>query len=341
MYLSREMWRTVTGITALLALLCVGAAQICSPVSVECSYSNPDALEQLKEEIQAIPNALKQIIQKELASLRAEIFEKDKIIKESLCMNRTGEIQMCAGNACLEILEERPDRPSGYYWLKACDSCQPFQAFCDFSLSLMESKGWMKVADLDTTDPTQQCPSQFELITSPRRVCGRSTDGAGCDSTIFETHGIRYEKVAGRMVGYGHNTPDGLQASSCSSCNINKPYVDGISITHGYPRNHIWTYAAGNDLSECPCAIGNTQYQPSYVGSDYYCEIGPESEPLWDGEDCSDGEVPCCLRVRQHSGWFIKGISTATTNDIEVRLCTDEPMSNENVRIERIELYVQ
>lgn len=308
-------------------------------MSVTCS--NPDDLEQLKEEIQDIPQALEKIIPKELASLRAEILEKDRIIKESLCMNRTGELQMCAGNACLEILEEKTGRPSGYYWLKACSNCEPFQAFCDFDLNLMGTKGWMRVADLDTTDPNQQCPSQFKLVTSPRRVCGRSTNRPGCDSTIFETHGIQYDKVAGWMVGYGYGSPDGMQASLCSSCNINKPYVDGISITHGYPRNHIWTYSAGNDLSECPCVIGNTQYQPSYVGSDYYCEIGPESEPLWDGEDCSDGEFPCCQRIREHSGWFIKGLTTPTTNDIEVRNCADESLSNEDVRVEHIAIYVQ
>ena len=27
--------------------------------------------------------------------------------------------------------------------------------------------------------------------------------------------------------------------------NINSYYVDGISITHGNPRQHVWTYAAG------------------------------------------------------------------------------------------------
>ena len=40
---------------------------------------------------------------------------------------------------------------------------------------------------------------------------------------------------------------------------IDNSYVEGVSVTHGTPRNHIWTFAAG--LSEnsstislvCPC----------------------------------------------------------------------------------------
>ena len=34
-----------------------------------------------------------------------------------LCENRTGEIGMCAGNSCANVLEEEHDRPSGYVLL--------------------------------------------------------------------------------------------------------------------------------------------------------------------------------------------------------------------------------
>ena len=251
---------------------------------------------------------------------------------------------MCAGNSCKEILEEKPDRPSGHYWLKACNTCEPIQAFCDFSLNLEGAKGWMRVADLDMTDHSQQCPSQFRLITSPKRVCGKINDGFGCDSTFFDTHTIRYSKVAGKAIGYGHHSPDGFDRfDRCpGGCSIDQPYVDGISITHGYPRNHIWTYAGGQHTNYCPCATGSTQNMPAYIGNDYYCEVGTDtSDPLWDGEGCSGTEAPCCLRVRQRSGWFIRRLNAPTTDDIEVRLCVDEIFSNEDVRMERIELYIQ
>ena len=331
------MRKVVFRVGVLLALLQLqlGATQLQITTEENSCCNTLEAIQQLKEEVHKI------------ASLTAAIYERDRIIQESLCINRTGEIKMCAGNSCRGILEEKPDRPSGYYWLKACDTCESFQAFCDFSLNLEGSRGWMRVADLDMTDPTQQCPRQFRLITSPRRVCGKSTDSSGCDATYYETHNLQYSKVAGRAAGYMQNTADGLVTGPrCPSCNINKPYVDGISITHGYPRVHIWTYAGSHNphIDYCPCTIDASfgQSQPNFVGSDYYCEVASSmTDRLWDGEGCTGREVPCCQRVRERSGWFIKEINAPSTNDIEVRICTDEERSNEDIWVERFELYVQ
>ena len=200
----------------------------------------------------------------------------------------------------------------------------------------------MRVADLDATDNSQQCPSQFELINRPRRLCGKKTNARGCDSKVLETYDIQYRKVAGRAIGYPINTPDAFNRhSNCPSCTIDEPYVDGVSITLGNPRNHIWTYAGTHSIRYCPCVIDNPQRQPSFVGNDYYCEIGSDSDPLWDGESCGRRERPCCQTVRDNSGWFVKDLSAPTTDDIEIRLCTDEAQSNENIGLERFELYVQ
>lgn len=308
------MKKTVIGI-AVLALLQLqhGATQNCSSVS----------LEQLKE-------AIKEVVHDEIALL----------IQQSPCINHTCDSRMRAGKSCKTILNERQDSPSGYYWLKACDTCETFQAYCDFDLNLEGTKGWLRVADLDMTDYTQACPSHFKFITSPKRVCGKELR-PGCDFTTFKTHNIRYQKVAGKVLGYGSGTTDGFtRFGNCPGCNINKPYVEGVSITHGYPRSHIWTYATGHHNVYCPCVTGSTQYRPYYVGDDYYCEVGSSStERLWDGEGCSGSEIPCCLRVQEHSGWFIKELSAPTNDDIEVRLCADK--SDEDIRVERIELYVQ
>ena len=339
--------KTVIGI-AVLALLQLqhGVAQNISPLV-------PVSLDQLKEAIKEVIHdeileqlkefeAVKEVVRDEIASLRAELLEKDRIMQQSLCINHTGEIGMCAGNSCAKVLGEKPDRPSGYYWLKACETCEPFQAFCDFSLNLEGTKGWMRVADFDMTDHSQTCPSQFKFIISQsRRLCGRKRVSSGCDSKVFETSSIQYRKVAGQVIGYKGGSIDAFtKYSYCPGCNINKPYVDGVSITHGYPRNHIWTYAAGWHITQCPCVIGNPQLQPSFVGNDYYCEIGSNSGPLWDGEGCSSTEFPCCQSVRDNSGWFIKELSAPATDGIEVRLCADQEPSNENIRVERIELYV-
>ena len=108
-------------------------------------------------------------------------------------------------------------------------------------------------------------------------------------------------------------------------------YVDGISLTHGSPREHIWSFGASKDISSyssCPCAGGKSP--PAFVGNYYFCESGSNgdpvnltlctSDPLWDGQECVGGEaVACC----QATGipWFHKVLNTSTTDFIELRIC--------------------
>ena len=57
----------------------------------------------------------------------------------------------------------------------------------------------MRVANLDMTDPTQQCPDGFKLINRtepPLRTCGRPDGHSdGCVSTKFPVHGMEYSRV--------------------------------------------------------------------------------------------------------------------------------------------------
>ena len=75
---------------------------------------------------------------------------------------------------------------------------------------------------------------------------------------------------------------------------INKAYLDGVSITRGSPRKHIWSFASGlteqqTDQYVCPCNVGATSlsHTPSFVGNDYYCESGCtwELKPRYETED--------------------------------------------------------
>ena len=132
------------------------------------------------------------------------------------------------------------------------------------------------------------------------------------------------------------------------------PYIDGVSITHGAsPRKHIWTYAVGvvEDSSfgtSCPCT-GRGTPSPAFVGSDYYCESGRDSvsrsgvlysgDPLWDGQDCDGLERTCC--DPPNLPWFCKELPQSTTDYLEVRICGDENLSNEDTPIDLVQLYIQ
>ena len=135
-------------------------------------------------------------------------------------------------------------------------------------------------------------------------------------------------------------------------CTIDKPYVDGVSITHGTsPRKHIWTYAAGQYedrriTTSCPCSGGTSP--PNFVGSDYYCESGVNfpfssilysDDPLWDGQDCGGFEGTCC--DPPNLPWFCKELPLSTTDYLEFRICGDENLSNEDNPIDLVQLYIQ
>ena len=260
-------------------------------------------------------------------------------------------------NSCAELAEQEPDIPSRNYWILN-STHSSVQVFCEmgdvFPSGLNVTGVWVRVANLNMTDPNLQCPGNLRLsYTNPIRLCGRRTD-RGCDSVTFTTYGLQYRQVCGRVRGYQFKSTDGFKYCP-APCPIDNPYVDGVSITHGVsPRKHIWTYAAGlyentTDTSTCPCTGGGT-YPPSFVGSDYYCESalsGPPWEPpvlysndtLWDGQDCDGLEHTCC--DPPNLPWFCKKLPEPTTDDLELRICGDQSLADEDTPIELIQLYIQ
>ena len=100
--------------------------------------------------------------------------------------------------------------------------------------------GWTRLTYLNMTDSTVDCPPGFKLYESGgARACGRSIDNApGCQSIKFLSNGTSYSEVCGRVVGYQYGSPDAFHTETND---IDSYYVDGVSITQGHPRKHVWT----------------------------------------------------------------------------------------------------
>ena len=55
------------------------------------------------------------------------------------------------------------------------------------------------VSFLNMSDPSQQCPSVWQKITTPHRVCGRrSTLSPSCEELNYTTGSEQYDQVCGR-----------------------------------------------------------------------------------------------------------------------------------------------
>ena len=243
--------------------------------------------------------------------------------------------------------------PSGYYHIPT-NGTGIIHVYCDTNLrycSCNASGGWMRVANLDMTDPTQQCPGGFKLINRtepPLRTCGRPDGVSGCVSTTFKAHGIEYSRVCGRIVGYQIGSPSGFRYQSEG---INSHYVSGISLTYGQPRQHIYTFANARGESYtsevCPCIQGGTDVVPQFVGSDYFCDsavgmLGADEgvfysyDPLWDGQRC--GSTSTCCEFN-NPPWFCKQLPQPTTDDIEMRICENNVPSRDESPFEVVELF--
>ena len=208
------------------------------------------------------------------------LFIEEQQTNELLTQNRIQGNEQKVNNLFVHSCEDLPQgSPSGYYYI-VTNSSGIIHVHCDTSArncSCDASGGWMRVANLDMTDPTQQCPGGFKLINRtepPLRTCGRPAGHSdGCVSTTFPVHGIEYSRVCGRIVGYQIGSPSGILNQSEG---INSYYVSGISLTHGQPRQHIYTFAnaAGEGYTSevCPYIQGGTDTVPQFVGSDYFCD---------------------------------------------------------------------
>ena len=124
--------------------------------------------------------------------------------------------------------------------------------------------GWTRIAYLNMTDPNQQCPANWrEYSLYGQRLCGRlyiQSDWR-CDGNFYSTMGMLYTQICGRIIiiGYRFDDPDGYTGSRHEQ-SINTAYVDGVSLTYGNPRNHIWSFYGGQYENQC-----NNRSKPKFL----------------------------------------------------------------------------
>ena len=257
------------------------------------------------------------------------------------------------GKSCADIFEKNPSShgKSGHYLIRTNDL---FLAQCDMETENEDKKkGWLKIADIDVSKG-DECPKGWNKTkVNGIEMCRSLYDSAGCYSANFSVNGTRYRKIRGMVRGYQQGSTDSFD-SRMGHRSINTAYVDGVSITLGHPRKHVWTYVVGcsdddnHPTSNCPCAAVPGPAPPSFVGENYYCESGNRGpfeyihytdDPLWDGAGCFHDNNNCCSNVGLP--WFYREFPETQTNDIEVRICTDSTYKNEAVLVDKLKLLIQ
>ena len=259
-----------------------------------------------------------------------------------------GRYRHIPANSCADIYQ---GHPSGYYWLNVVNEPQLVYCSLNENRCCNESDGkWMRVAYLNMSDPSAQCPDGWREVQSPIRTCRRQMDTI-INSVNYTSYGIPYSRVCGRIIAYQFGHPNGFRAFNHGLQTLDVAYVDGISVTYGHPRNHIWTFAATRESrGTCPCITDRTA-APSFVNGAHFCEVGISNDgstfldgnPLWDGQGCVASFGGCCQR--NNPPWFCKQLDQPTTEDIELRIMSntvnDVLLENEDTPVQLIEIFVQ
>ena len=248
--------------------------------------------------------------------------------------------------SCAEIYELNPQSPSQFYYVQSSNGTA-IRVFCSMECRCGITGGWLRLPSISAQTG---CPAPLQTITFDGTPICVKQPSQQCSSVSISTYAIPYSHVCASVRGYSDRTPDAFRHIPLQHRSIDDAYVDGVSITHGTPRKHLWTYAAGADNRQestsqfnCPCALFNGTSAPAFVGENYYCDTRAGARwdvnnPLWDGAGCPQGSS-CC----SSSGlpFFKRELPATTTDDIELRLCVDQPASDENVGIDEVEIYVR
>ena len=211
--------------------------------------------------------------------------------------------------------------------------------------------GWRKVVDINATS----CPSGWERGNRTNIQTCEIPKEMDCISTTFAiTPPAQYSDVCGRARGYQIG-PTAAFSRYLDNNNIEGNYLDGISITHGAPRTHIWSFAVGCNAAgsrfTCPCSNSTGESDQkvlaSHVQDNYFCDSGTGSDTcpnngvflpdsLWHDAAClPDG---CC----RESPYFYRKLDMPTCDGLEVRLCHDQNVGiDSNVTLDLLELYVR
>ena len=319
--------------------------------------------QQLNSSINMLHHQLSQKIENESQQLNSSIntLNQEYLVLENdtqqliNVLQSTGEYQSYPAASCAAVLLYAPFSPSGHYWVRSSNG-SAIRVYCDMIRSCGNiTGGWMRVAELDMTNSSTQCPSGLRQRTDSNiRTCARNSNSGGCSSVTLYTSNIHYSRVCGKIKAYQFGSTN---AFGFNPDHIESYYVDGVSLTHGRPMQHIWTFAAARDESEfsphakCPCTNINTTDSatppPEFVENNYFCDTGSSDfnvnnifysdDPLWDGAGCGPLNTCCSFN---NPPWFYKLLAQPTTDDIEMRVCRSDPISNEDIGIEMFDIYI-
>jgi uncharacterized membrane protein len=144
------------------------------------------------------------------SSIQMELSQYSDSLDE-LQLLHPGQTQALPVSLCAALKDLPQSLPSGYYWVRASNG-SAVRVYCDMTRSCGGvTGGWMRVAELDMTNSSHQCPNHLtETTSSSRHTCIINSSSAACSPAIAYSTVLEYSKVCGRIRAFKTGNPDGF-----------------------------------------------------------------------------------------------------------------------------------
>lgn len=155
---------------------------------------------------------------------------------------------------------------------------------------------------------------------------------------------LPFTRIAGRIEALARGDLEAFSVGVAAS--LDNTYVDGISITVGEPRTHVFTLGVGtaNSAGACPC--NNGVAPPAYVGAAMLCEDRPpsaEAEGEFDIENAlfDDDARNAACNMSFAPNEFDITLPAPSTGPIEIRVMVDGDDAQEAILLQRLDISVK
>lgn len=290
------------------------------------------------------------VYRKMAAALRTVVFTTVFSYAVALCIYGTTESN--PAKTCREILLKNPDcyGKTGWYWLTCGGEEQldpPVLHLCDMNRL---GGGWMRIARRNFTDGNP-CPGDWISYVGSNGLNYCTTPDGVPQAQWRINPKCPYSEVNGYILGDQKGLCEAFTGAS-QETSIKDNYVDGVSITYGNPKQHLYTYAVGREekarLESCECHGSTYSDYPVFVGWDYLCDSGMKpyeaqasaigKRVLWTGKGC-DEQSSCCHTAG--APWFYRKLPLTANERIEIRIMSDDAHADEMVLLREIVMYIR
>ena len=95
--------------------------------------------------------------------------------------------------------------------------------------------------------------------------------------------------------------------------------------------SHFHGLITENNYEHIECFV-MLQTHSKYIRVEPWSTILYADDPLWDGQNCNGPESTCC--TNPNIPWFLKTLNETTTDNIELRVCSDKGLPNEDTPLD-------